>query len=154
MTSNYQDVRDDAREARDILARRSKLTNVPTGPLPDVVRYTIRPTLSVATDAEGLPVILTFDGEDLISFDNPRHAMNALLTLSVVPFIGTEDATTALLDSDAFPYPFHGENRADAVRAAALWSAEYGRMDDTMQFHILWDDDQDDNATSSTLMAD
>lgn len=154
MTSNYQDVRDDARISRDILAHRSKLAGAPTGTLPDVVRYTIRPALSVNTDAdEGLPIILTFDGEDLISFDDPRHAMNTLVTLSVVPFIDTDDATTALLDSDTSPYVFRGENRTDAVRAAALWSAEYGRPNDVPQFHILWEDDQDDRPATGTLRA-
>lgn len=154
MTGNYQDVRDDARNSRDILAHRSRLASVPYGDHADTERYTIRPAISVNTDAdEGLPIILAFDGEDLISFDDPRHAMNALLTLSVVPFIGTEDATTALLDSDTAPYAFRGENLTDAVRAAALWCAEYGRPNDVPQFHILWDDDQDDSPTTGTLRA-
>lgn len=153
MTSNYQDVRDDARNSRDILAHRSRLASVPYGDHADTERYTIRPTLEYDIPGGEPQIILAFDGDHLLSFDDPQHAMNTLVTLSVVPFIDTDDATTALLDSDTSPYVFRGENRTDAVRAAALWSAEYGRPNDVPQFHILWEDDQDDRPAAGTLRA-
>ena len=153
MTSNYQDVRHGARIARDQLAHRIGHTSIPDEDNPDTVRYTIRPTLEYDIPGGEPQIVLGFHGDHLLSFDDPQHAMNTLVTMSVIPFIDTDDATTAVLDDGFTPYVFRGEDRTDAVRAAALWSAEYGRQDDVPQFHILWEDDHADRPATGTLRA-